>query len=299
MVGILESLIKSLGTSVLYNANGTTLFYDFAPRLKEAIPGLRIIDHLFDHRIGYINSYDESTSESVDACVAENHRVAEALTNDLGWPKNRVPVIWPCGRAPTALPAANSRETIRQEIRKTLGIGSQDVLYLSAARTHAQKRPLDLVELAVRTSDIEHVHYLLVGGGDLEGEVDAAIEERKPLRIRRLPFRNDIPDLILAADVGILVSEFEGLPVFMLECLQLGTPFIGTDVGDIRTVLEETGAGIVAGEPGDLSTLENAVRRMADSLNRQSYADRARDAGPRFDVQPCAHAYARVFNGEF
>ncbi len=299
MVGILESLIESLGTSVLYNANGTTLFYDFAPRLKEAIPGLRIIDHLFDHRIGYINSYDESTSESVDACVAENHRVAEALTNDLGWPKNRVPVIWPCGRSPTALPGAGSRDSIRHEMRKMLGVGCHDVLFLSAARTHAQKRPLDLVELAVRTSDLGHIHYVLVGGGELERIVDATIEERNLLRMRRLPFRDDIPDLILAADAGILVSEFEGLPVFMLECFQLGTPFIGTDVGDIRRVLDETGAGIVAGKPGDLLALEKAVRHIADPSNREKYTARAQDAGPRFGVEPCARAYARVFNGEF
>ena len=114
-------------------------------------------------------------------------------------------------------------------------------------------------------------------------------------RIRRLAFRDDIPNLILAADVGCLVSEHEGLPVFMLECLQLGRPFLGTRVGDLGTVLDDTGAGLVVDRPGDLDALEAAVRRLADGDTRSELAERARIAAPRFSVAICADAYARVF----
>jgi glycosyltransferase involved in cell wall biosynthesis len=162
---------------------------------------------------------------------------------------------------------------------------------------HPQKRPLDLVALAQRVGDLEMIHFVLVGGGDLEDEVDEAIETAVGARIRRLAFSNNIPDLILASDVGCLVSDHEGLPVFMLECLQLGRPFLGTRVGDLGTVLDDTGAGLVIDEPGDLEALEAAVRRLADPRVRAELAGHARVAAPRFSVATCADAYARVFLG--
>jgi len=297
MAGILGSLLDSLGAEIVYNANGTTLFYDFAPRLKEDRPELRIIDHLYDHRVGYIDRYDPSIRKFVDICVAENNRIADVLVGKRGWPAERVPVIWPCGRSAGSLPTPECREEIRQELRAELGLGREDLLFLSAARMHPQKRPLDLVALAEHTRDLDQVHYLLVGGGDLEGRVDAAIADAKGARIRRLPFRTDIPELILAADVGVLVSDFEGLPVFLLECLQLGRPFLGTRVGDLGRVLDETGAGTVVERPGDLPALDKAVRQFTEPSIRMELTENAERAGALFGVESCAEAYARVFLG--
>ncbi len=83
----------------------------------------------------------------------------------------------------------------------------------------------------------------------------------------------------------------------MLECLQLGRPFLGTRVGDLGTVLDETGAGLVVDRPGDLDALEAAIRALADETRRSELAARARAAAPRFSVAVCADAYARVFLG--
>ncbi len=298
MVGMLLSLLDATGAEILYNANGTTLFYDFAPRLKAARPDLRIIDHLYDHHIGYIDSYVPGVEDSVDVCVAENRPIADVLVEERGWDEARVPVIWPCGRPDEAIPPEAKHERLRTSIRHDLGFTDDDVVVITAARMHKQKRPLDLVALAQRVQDLASVHFLMVGGGDLEDAVDRAIEATDGARIRRLGFRTDIPDLILASDVGCLVSGHEGLPVFMLECLQLGRPFLGTRVGDLGTVLDETGAGLVVDRPGDLDALEAAIRMLADGKQRSRLAARALDAAPRFSVDSCANAYARVFLGE-
>jgi glycosyltransferase involved in cell wall biosynthesis len=219
------------------------------------------------------------------------------LVRERGWPQHRVPVVWPCGRPDKALPPQADRKRIRDSIRHRLGFGDDDLVFLTAARMHPQKRPLDLVALAGRVRDIETIHFILVGGGVLENKVDEAIKAAAGARIRRFGFREDVPELILGSDIGCLVSDHEGLPVFMLECLQLGRPFLGTRVGDLGTVLDETGAGLVVDEPGDLDALEAAVRRLADPAVRAELAELARAAAPRFSVATCADAYARVFLG--
>ncbi len=296
MYGMLVALVDSLGAEVLYNANSTTLFYDFAPRLRTDRPQLRIVDHLYDHRVGYIERYSPDLLDHIDVCVAENHCIAEVLTGERGWPADRVPVIWPCGRPPSSFPLAANRARVRRDIRRHIGIGPDDVVFLTAARMHPQKRPLDVVKLAERVRDLEQVQFLLVGGGELEDEVDAAISVCRA-RIRRLPFRTDIPELIVASDVGCLVSDFEGLPVFMLECLQAGKPFLGTDVGDMGEVLRRTEAGVVVNQPGDLASMEAGVRQLADTDEWSRMARHAVDSASLFDPSGCAVAYEEAFFG--
>lgn len=296
MFGVLEVLIDRLGASVLYNANGTTLFYELAARLKEGRPELRILDHLYDHRIGYIERYDPTLVRAVDLCIAENHRIARTLTRERDWPADRVSVIWPCGRRADAFPPPEDRGRIRERLREELGIPRERFVFLTAARMHPQKRPLDLVALAERLEGLD-VELLVVGGGSLEHELDRAIAARPDLAIRRLPFRDDVPSLVVAADAGCLVSEYEGLPVFMMECIQAGRPFLGTDVGDLGSALRETRAGLVVDEPGDLDALERAARRMTDPSVYRELAGNAEAAAPRFDVERCAEQYAAAFLG--
>ena len=293
MVGMLAQLIDTTKARILYNANGTTLFYDFAPRLKTMFPRLHIVDHLYDHRVGYIDRYDPALLNAVDLCVAENHRIQEQLGRQ-GWPASRVPVIWPCGRPAEALP--QDITATRQRLRRELRLEDEHVVFLAALRMHPQKRPLDLVALASRCADLP-ICFLLVGGGELEQEVDRAIADLPGAdpKVRRLPFRTDIPQLICAADVGCLVSDYEGLPVFLLECLQLGRPFLGTDVGELGRVLRDTGAGTVVDRPGDLDALEAAVRQLMDGELRRRLAERAHAAAAHFAVDVCAERYAGAF----
>lgn len=297
MPGILASLLDATGASILYNANSTTLFYDFAPRLKAERPTLRIVDHLYDHRVGYVERYGEELLATVDACVAENRRIAEVLVEKRGWPAQRVPMIHPCGRLQSAFPSRGELESVRHGLRRELGCTAEDLVILTAARMHPQKRPLDLVNLAIRVRDLDQVRFVIAGGGELEDQVDAAIAG-SGARIVRLPFRSDVPELIVAADVGCLVSEYEGLPVFMMECLQAGRPFLGTDVGEMGALLRDTGAGLVVDRPGDLDALEQQVRQLADPTVWAELAERARQAKHDFDVESCAERYAEVFLGK-
>jgi glycosyltransferase involved in cell wall biosynthesis len=297
MYGMLGALVDSLETDIVFNANGTTIFYDVVERLRRDRPAIRIIDHLYDHRVGYIERYHPGLARSIDACVAVNRRIADELTEHRGWPPERVPVIHPCGRSDDALPPIADRPLLRARLRRELGFADDDIVVLTAARMHPQKRPLDLVALARRLVDLEDLHFVIVGGGELEQQVDDAISEAADARIRRLAFRDDVPDLIVASDLGCLVSDFEGLPVFFIECLQLGRPFLGTRVGELGVVLDETGAGIVVDRPGDLDAIEAALRRLSDPVVRASKAERALEAAPRFSVATCAEAYAAVFEG--
>ena len=295
MPGILVSLLRSTGARLVYNANGTTLFYDFAPRWRDEVPGVAVVDHLYDHEVGYVDRYVAGLPEGVDACIAENHRIAEHLAGERAIPVDRVPVVWPCGRAPGDLPDPDERDAIRTRVREELGLAPDDVVFLAAARLHDQKRPLDFVELARRFAGTPGVRFLWAGDGDRGEDFRAALAAAPEAPIEWLGMRRDVPDLLLAADVGCLVSDYEGLPVFLLESFQLGRPFLGTDVGDLGRVLRETGGGLVVDRPGDLEGLEAAVRKLLDPDTRRELARRATAAADRFSPSSCADRYDAVF----
>jgi glycosyltransferase involved in cell wall biosynthesis len=139
---------------------------------------------------------------------------------------------------------------------------------------HPQKRPLDVVRLARRMAN-RNVHFLLVGGGPLDRAVDRELARRPLHNLTRLPFRHDTDELIEAADVCLLASEYEGLPVFLLEGMARGIPCVATAVGDIPHLLAD-GGGLVSGQPGDIAGLERAVEALVDDRRRADEGERAR-----------------------
>lgn len=290
---LVAALIERHAIEVVYGANGCDAFYEIAKKLRPLDPAVAWLDHLYDHSEGYFHRYRGGARPPVDLCLAENRRIAEALAAE-GWPGERIRVVPPCGRRPADLPGPAERAALRAERRAGLGLGDGDLLALCAARLHPQKRPFDLLALAQRLRDTRW-NWLLVGGGELEAEIDAEIAAAAPgLRFTRLPFSGEVPEWIAAADLGCLVSDYEGLPVFLIECLQLGVPFLSTDVGGIAEVLAETGAGRVVAR-GDLAALEAALRRLADDEVRAPLAERAAAAAPHFGTAERAQAAAAAF----
>ena len=69
--------------------------------------------------------------------------------------------------------------------------------------------------------------------------------------------RSDVRDLMRAADVFVMSSHWEGLPVALLEAMEAGLPVVSTAVGDVPAVLEG-GTGTLV-EPSDPPAFARAV----------------------------------------
>jgi len=102
----------------------------------------------------------------------------------------------------------------------------------------------------------------------MEQEVGREIATDLPPNLRRLPMRKDALPLFDAIDICLLTSEFEGLPVFLLEGLARGIPCVATDVGDTRTLLSG-GGGVLVERVGDLDGMERGIEALADPERRR------------------------------
>jgi glycosyltransferase involved in cell wall biosynthesis len=130
----------------------------------------------------------------------------------------------------------------------------------------AQKRPLDFVHLAETAGQSARARFLMVGDGDLAPEVDRRVQGVEGGRLERWPFSDRVHEVLAMADGFIITSEYEGLPIAMLEALAMGVPVLTTDVGEIRVVLEELGAGLVVDPRKGNTALSEAFARFRGRL---------------------------------
>lgn len=267
----LRHLIRRWQVQSLVSWNGTVLFYDEVAALRRAFPRLNIVHQLFNHRGGWIEHTSPSLIRSVDAHIAVNTPIRNALVAEHGVPDDRVATIH------HAVGAPGPRDVERRSrLRRELGVDGNTVVVGTFIRMHPQKRPLDVVGIARRMAD-ENVHFLLVGGGPLDDDVDREIARDRPKNLTRWPMHDDAAQLYDALDLCLMTSDFEGLPVFLLDGLARGLPCVATAVGDIP-FLVEAGGGEVVERPGDLDGLAEAIRSLLDPDRRRTEGERGRTA---------------------
>lgn len=108
------------------------------------------------------------------------------------------------------------------------------------------------------------IRATLAGGGDIERYVKEAEALGMSDRCRFAGWvdRAGVPDLFAAADVLVLPSHEEGLPMAILEALSCHVPVVATPVGSIGELLLD-GRDCLLVTPGDSGALADAIRRIA------------------------------------
>ncbi len=297
--GALRHLIRRWAVEVLMSWNGTVFFYDVAPGLRRSHPRLRILNQLFNHRGGWIEHYGPRLVASVDLHVAVNRVIGRALSEERGVPEERLAMIHHGVRLPGDVPDELRAER-RRRARRELGLPRDAIIVGSFMRMHPQKRPFDVISLAERALEQASpppgaLHFLLVGGGPLDAELDRALEQRKLPNLTRLPLRRDLDRLYDAVDLCLLTSAYEGLPVFLLDALARRIPCVATAVGDVPCLLRD-GGGILVEQVGDPEALAAALSELCDAERRAAEGELGRaTVARRFGVERYARAYEAAF----
>ena len=133
--------------------------------------------------------------------------------------------------------------------------------------------------------------FVTAGQGQLADEV-AALHRASGLgdRFRLLGYRDDTTRLIAAADLFVLSSHHEGLPVTVMEALTLGVPVVATAVGGLPEAVATEINGILV-SPRDASALADAIQRAVEPATHARLVEAAAGTGDRFSNAP---AVARI-----
>jgi glycosyltransferase involved in cell wall biosynthesis len=214
-------------------------------------------------------------ARGVDRYLAVSGEIAGELVERLGWPAEKVEVVY------NAVDVERAAAPAPPGLREQLG-GEARPLVLTPARLDAQKGHATLLEAV---AEVPEALFLLAGEGP-EREALEAQAERLGVgdRVRFLGRREDIPQLLAACDVFALPSLYEGSSLAVLEAMAAGTPVVSSAIGGTEELIDDGRSGLLV-PPGDARALAAALRRvLADAELRQNLAARARervDAGLR------------------
>jgi O-antigen biosynthesis protein len=256
---------------------GSRVAYETLARLRREVPGLRVIDHLYNSE-GHVGSNREF-ADLIDFHIVAHEGVRETLIGR-GEDPDKIRVI-PHG---IVVPPGPREAGARRPF--TFGF---------LGRLSEEKRPCDVVEAARRLPD---ARFLLAGDGPMRDEVAAAVQQAGIAE--RLHLAGYLPTnegFYEAIDALVIPSRTEGLPIVLLEAMGRGIPVVAARVGMIGQVVTDGVTGLTY-PSGDLDALERACH----ALMALSPDDRAR-MGVRarqvvlhhHTVERCAEQYLDVF----
>lgn len=160
-----------------------------------------------------------------------------------------------------------------KDIRSELNIPKEAVLILFLARFTEQKQPLTMIRSFCKAAaKNNNLHLLMVGDGELKQQADALVAgSGMSDKIFMQSFRQDVPDILAAADVYVLPSLWEGLPLGLLEAMAMGKAVIASKADGTKEVVHHNTNGIMVNVENLEEEVANAISLLADDspLRRQ------------------------------
>ncbi|MBE9011554.1 glycosyltransferase family 4 protein [Pseudanabaenaceae cyanobacterium LEGE 13415] len=150
----------------------------------------------------------------------------------------------------------------RRLFAQKLGLAEDTQFILFAGRLQPQKDPVLLIQ-AIAALTHPNAHLLIAGDGELATEIEAEATRlgiRNRITLLGAQTQSEMAHLYQIANVFVLSSRFEGLPVSVLEALGSGIPIVTTDCGDTpRLLTAQSGIVCVDRTP---TTIANALDRV-------------------------------------
>lgn len=147
--------------------------------------------------------------------------------------------------------------------------GRAGLRLLAAGRLERQKGFDVLIDAVARArAGGADVQVDICGEGSQRAALRACIEGRGVGdRVRLLGQRDDVPELMLAADALVHPARWEGFGLVLLEAMRAGLPVLATRVGAIPEVVADERSGLLV-EPDDPAALAAAMARLASDRGR-------------------------------
>jgi glycosyltransferase involved in cell wall biosynthesis len=159
----------------------------------------------------------------------------------------------------------HSGQPDRQGVRARLGLPPRSRLVLTVARMTEQKGHRHLLETAPAVVERRpEAYFVWVGSGPLEDDLrEQAHALGLDEHVRFVGQRADVTDLMAAADLFVLPSLFEGLPLAVLEAMAAGLPVVGTRICGTAEAVRDGVTGRLV-EAGDAPALAAAILEVLD-----------------------------------
>ena len=192
-------------------------------------------------------------------------------------------------------------------VRSEFGMPADAVIAAMFARVNPQKDFPTLIRAAALLRETcPALRFLIVGDNERVDTNRQHFAEVQDLARRSgvldrfvfAGFRADVARLMLAADLCVLCTHSEGLPLVLIEAMAAGRPCVATAVDGVPEALVDGVSGLLH-RPGDAEGLAAAIASLISSpVRAQAMGNAARaDAARRFSHDRFAHDVCKLYGG--
>lgn len=205
------------------------------------------------------------TNPLTDAVEVNSVTGGKAAAKDLGVPTGKIEVVLP------GLDLGEFEPTVERDmVRAELGVESSKHLVLYIGRL----RPVKGVEYGIKAfakalTQYPKMHMALAGEGAQRSELESLVGALGITEnVSFLGVRNDLPDLLSAADSVLMPSLTEGFPRVAVEAMAAGKPVIATEVGGVPEAITHRESGILV-PAKDIESMSMALVDLVRDVDLQ------------------------------
>lgn len=238
------------------------------PVLVHTYHGHSLTGYFSSRRAAVYRRIERTLARFTDRLIAVSPEVRDDLVGLGVAPARKFQVI-PLGFDLSPFTDDARRSERRAALRSEWGISPEAELVTLIARLVPIKRVDRFLRVAVRLAGRPGIRFVIVGDGELHDQLRRSTEAMAlGDQLVWAGFRLDIPDVCFASDVVMLTSDNEGTPVSLIEAQAAAVPVISTNVGGVRSVVNDGVTGSLA-DPADEAALAAAAGSLLDEPGRR------------------------------
>ena len=218
--------------------------------------------------------------------VALSERIKDSIIKEYGIDKERIPVIY------------NGIDLTKCQPKTDYSVdGNFKILHIG--RFSEQKNHIGLLQ-AFKLFHENHSdsELWLIGDGEKKAEIEKYVAENNlTSSVKLLGLQSNVYGYLHDADLFTLPSNYEGIPMTLIEAMGSGLPIVASNVGGIPDMITDGKNGFLC-EPyadGIASKFEILIK---DENLRKSCGMNALVASKNFDSETIAKKYLKIYSGE-
>ena len=206
------------------------------------------------------------TNPLTDAVEVNSEIGGRAIERDLGVPSEKIELVR-SGLDLSVFSSANRRDELRTEFGVTAD--QHLIVYMGRLRT-VKGVEFGIRAFATALEQLPNIRMVLAGEGDQQNLLGSLVSELGiSEQVEFLGVRNDVPELLGAADSVLMPSLTEGFPRTAIEAMAAGKPVIATNVGGMPEAVIDGETGILV-PARDSDALSAAIVRLVGDTDLQA-----------------------------
>jgi glycosyltransferase involved in cell wall biosynthesis len=183
------------------------------------------------------------------------------------------------------------------DIREELGLEPATPLVTVAAVLRPQKALSVMLEAhALLREKVDRAQLAIAGEGECGASLEALARELGLGEcVHFLGRRDDVEAIVASADVAALSSDYEGLPLFVFECMANGTPLVATDVGGLSEVVRSGVNGLLVPRRDPAALAEGIASLLLDPERSARLAAAAAASVSEHSIEATAGRFADLY----